>query len=330
MPAFSALPNRVEISNRTLVRLASPQRRASCGGSSQVHTGLMFADGTMYRGGKGHPDAPPCTKGDHQILAPKPPTPGYSEPTAFLPSGLPITLGKRNAGSSPARQSPTPSVASPAHGTGKRKVLGAGGAMEGSPIRGDSPLRTVTRGGHKGGSVAPPDHYIPGVSVDRGQSEREAASRSSPHRGIRVMDGCPTFEPPPFQKRPYSPFTKRVATKPNDNDIFNITSGGSSSGGDATASPAVRRASPSRSTAPYSLNDSLTPTSSIVRRGGGASESITAGRSPAPLNPGRVGSSAAAAPSGGGGGMTPRRSMTPSRANPPGSSSYNILTGQPL
>lgn len=310
MPAPSLFGKRMEISERTLVRRASsPILERVQPASPVVHRGLMFADGTPYRGGKGHSSATPQ---DHPVLNPPPADKFYTEPVGFLPGGQPAMLGKRpigptNSGTSTPARSSSPSVS---HASGRRHVSPAPSTMRDSPIRHDvrstaSPLRAH----QKPGAASPRDHYIAGVCE---RPDTVDTKVSTVARGVRHLDGCPTFVPPAFEKRPYTPQTKRVDCKRVDNDIFNTH-----------AAAAEQHRTPTRSVTPSVANIG----SAIIRRGGGGSDlQVTPQRStatPAPY------SHTVQAAGISGGASTPQRSRTPSRASP-GSTGYNIITGRPL
>lgn len=256
----------------------------------------MYADGTPYKGGRSHT---PHTPKDHDIINPPPlPSDGsYVEPTAFLPGGQPIVLGRGRSSGAVTPRSVSPSV-STAHGSGKRHIT-PNGSFRDSPSR-QSPVVLH----HKPSLYAPRDHIIVGVCE---RPDALDSARQTP-RGPRHLDGCPAFDAPSFDKKPYLPQTKRVASKIPDNDIFNTKPA-------AETSPASAHCTPRRGQSPSRLFQTapVTP-SSGVRRGYVAP--TMAARSPAPYA--QVSES-----------QTPTRSRTPSRASP-GSSSYNIITGVPL
>lgn len=296
MPVQSLFGKRVEPSDRTMVRIMSPQRGTPS--SPLVHKGLTYADGTVHRGGKAHYGAPK----DHEIINPSKPPPGFTEPTAFFPNGLPVVLGRRTSSPTLTPRSQSPSVTSQSHGSGKKRVAPPTPVTQ-SPVRQDSRTSSpVSVRHHKAVVAGPADHSIIGVAV---VSKEDSTTASSRRTGIRVLEGCPAFQPPAFEKRPYSPQTKRVATKPQDNDIFNVSAG---------TSPA-RSGTPTRVTATATGLGGTPSTGAAIRRGP-VSDSVTPSRSPAPYA--QIPCSS----------QSPR-SRTPSRACP-GSSSFNIITGQSI
>lgn len=312
MPSPSLFGKRMEISDRTMVRrTSSPQLLERVQPSSPiVHRGLMFADGTPHKGGKGHSSI--ATPSDHKVLNPPPADHFYVEPIAFLPGGQPIVLGRRTAGYNSGTVTPARST-SPAvsHGTTGRRHLSPAGARD-SPIRHDLGRSTASpaRAHHKPGTASPRDHFISGVCE---RMDAVDTMKSTIARGPKHLDGCPAFVRPTFDKRPYTPQTKRVVGKRADNDIFNVQ-------------PVEQQQTPTRSTTPARGGATIFSSAAssggaaVVRRCGPYDTMVTPGRSP-PAPYAHVAPSPQY--------PTPQRSRTPSRASP-GSTGYNIITGKPL
>ena len=195
MPTQSMFSQKMELSERTLVRRMSPAREPP-----EVHSGLLYANGTVCRGGKLRGQSPRDT---NSVIAPPevPPTPADLRPK-ILNNGIIITVGRRH---SPHREY---SLSDAKKVTGRKHV-----APTDSPnLTRDSPSPVASP---KRLTLAPPDHDV----INSGRK----VSPSAPERqrsGLRPLEGPPPFEPPPFQKRAYSPQLKRVASKPRDNDIF--------------------------------------------------------------------------------------------------------------
>ncbi|CUF83383.1 Hypothetical protein, putative [Bodo saltans] len=317
MPSPSLFGKRMEISERTLVRRASsPILERVQPASPLVHRGLMFADGTPYKGGKGHSSTTPR---DHPVLNPPPADKFYTEPVAFLPGGQPVMLGKRpmgpnNSGTSTPVRSTSPAAS---HVSGRRHATPTATSRD-SPIRHDyRSTASPSRIHQKPGASHPKDHYITGVCE---RPDTVDTKVSTIVRGVRHLDGCPTFVPPSFDKRPYTPQTKRVASKYADNDIFN-------------AYPAEQHQTPPRSLTPRRITPSSTssvlqtaavaapPSGTVIRRAGGSEAAVTPSRT-TPAAPYSYTTPASTSVS-----VTPQRSRTPSRASP-GSTGYNIITGK--
>jgi hypothetical protein len=160
-----------------------------------VHHGLLYADGSVHAGGKHRTGLAPR---DHQVIAPARVAKDeiVIEPLKETANGKYILLGKRL--SSPVRNAVTPL---------QRTVFGRKHVEP-------PPAQELAFRSAKNHENTPKDSYIPGLAESNNPGPQEKPQSK------KRLEGPPAFEMPSFDKRPYTPHTRRVPSRLQDNDIF--------------------------------------------------------------------------------------------------------------